>query len=160
MASTLSSVQVAANRPPVVGYSAGVDITVRFEYNLAAALVVNDILYMGDLPAGHLPVDLMVDSDDLDTGGSPAIVLQAGILNAGKTDIDATASGGAGWIGDADVGQAGGMVRMSGRAMSRVAVNDLVDRPIGIKVSTAPATGATSGKVGLTLTYRPSVRNA
>lgn len=160
MASTLSSVQVAANQPPVVGYSAGGDITVRFEYSLAAALVVDDILYMGDLPAGHLPVDFMVDSDDLDTGGSPAIVLQAGILNAGKTDIDTTASGGAEWLGSSTVAQAGGMARMAGKAMSRVVVNDLVDRPIGIKISTAPATGATSGKVGLTLTYRPSVRNA
>ena len=158
MASTLSSVQVAANQPPVVGYSAGGDITVRFEYNLAAALVVDDILYMGDLPAGHLPVDLMVDSDDLDTG--TAIVLQAGILNAGKTDIDTTASGGGEWLGSSTVAQAGGMARMAGKAMSRVVVNDLVDRPIGIKVSTAPGTGATSGKVGLTLTYRPSVRNA
>lgn len=157
MASTLNSVQAAAKQPPVTGSRAGMPVTVRFEYSLSAALVVNDIIYMGDLPAGHLPVDLMVDSDDLDSG--TAIVLQAGILNAGKTDIDATASGGAEWLGSSTVGQAGGMARMSGKAMSRVVVDDTNDRPMGIKVSTAPATGATSGKVGFTITYRPTSFN-
>ncbi len=159
MASTLNSAQAAASQPPVTGSRAGMPVTVRFEYSLSAALVVNDIIYMGDLPAGHLPVDLMVDTDDLDTGGSPAIVLQAGILNAGKTDIDATASGGAEWLGSSTVGQAGGMARMAGKAMSRVAVDDTNDRAMGIKVSTAPATGATSGKVGFTITYRPTSFN-
>lgn len=144
-----------ANRVHAMPEAQGAEVVShRLEYSLGAALALNDIIHLGFLPANHVPVDVMVDSDDLDTNGAPAIIYQAGVLNADEDDIDTTASGGASWIGSSDIGQAGGMARATGIAISRVPRSEHADLPIGIKVSTAPATGATSGKVGMTISYR------
>lgn len=159
MASTFKSTQATAKQAAVDVSQAGIVAAPRYEYNLAAALIINDIIVMGDLPAGHVPVDCIVDSDDLDTNGTPLIVLQAGILNAGQTDIDTTASGGASWIGSSTVAQAGGIARASDKAITRAPVS-AVKQTYGIKVSAAPATGTTTGKVGMTLSYRPVVHGA
>lgn len=129
-------------------------LAVRMEYSLAAALALNDVMYMGDLPADHVPVDFMVDSDDLDTNGAPAIVLGVGIINATDNGLSAAADdGGAGWLLSSNIGQAGGMARPTTNVMSRVKPTT-GSRRLGVHVSTGPATGATTGKVGLTLLYR------
>lgn len=159
-AQTFKSKQVAANEAMVTASQAGVVIACRREFSLTEALELNDIIHFGNLPAGHVPVDVIVDSDDLDTNGTPTIVLQAGILNADKTDIDTTASGGASWIGSSTVGQAGGIARASDKAVARVVPSSTTDQAYGIKVSTGPATGATTGKVGFTLLYRSLVFGA
>ena len=159
MASTFKSAYVLAAQPPVTGDAAGDDVTVRYSYSLSAALVVNDIIYMGDLPPNHVPARLVVDSDDLDTNGTPTIVLQAGILNTALTDIDTTKSGGTEWLGTGTVAQAGGTVTAAAKSFYRVPVDDVNQLPMGIKVSTAPATGTTSGTIGFTITYRPTVYN-
>jgi hypothetical protein len=125
----------------------------RMVYSLAAALALNDIIEMGDIPADHVPVAIDVDCDELDTGAD-AIVLQAGILNSGKTDIDTSASGGGEWLGNSTVGQAGGLAREANQYIKRVAVDATQDRPFGLKVSTGPGTGATSGDVAVTLYYK------
>lgn len=131
-------------------------VAVRMEYSLAAALILDDVIEMGFLPAGHVPVDCIIDSDDLDTNGSPAIDIEVGILNAAKDDIDATASGGAAWTGtDDSVAQAAvGLSRATGRAITRVVPDATDEQSVGIHVTTAPATGATSGDIGMTLLYR------
>jgi len=135
-------------------------LAVRCEFPLVAALVVNDIIELGPLPAGHVPVDFIADSDDIDTNGTPTIILQAGILNAGKTDIDTAASGGAGWIGNSTIGQAGGIARATDKAITRMVSDRAADRPFGIKVSTGPATSAVAGVVAGTLLYRSAQYNA
>lgn len=108
------------------------------------------------MPPGCLPVDLILDSDDLDSG-SPAITLSVGILNAGKTDIDATASGGAAWIASSTVAQAGGLVRPTTVAITRTPVS-ASEQFWGVKVTDAPTTGTTTGTIGATLMYRASVK--
>jgi len=128
-------------------------VAVRMEYSLAAALALNDVLHLGDLPAGHVPVDFIADSDDVDSG-TPAIIFQAGILNTGLTAVDTTKSGGASWIGSSNIGQAGGIARASDKAITRVPVDNVNDLPVGIVVTTGPGTGTTSGKVAGTLLYR------
>lgn len=133
----------------------GAEIVVKkLVYEIGAALIVNDIMHMGDLPAGHTMVDCLLTTDDLDTG-TPAIVLEAGILNTAKTDIDDTKSGAAGgWIGASTVGQAGGLQRAVGVGINRVPVDDANNLPIGVHVSVAPGTGAVTGTVELTVMYR------
>lgn len=131
-------------------------VSMRLEYDLAAALVLNDVLDLGFLPAGHVPVDVMMLSDDVDTGATPLIILSCGILNAAKTAISsAAADGGAAWIVSSTVGQAGGLVRPTTVAIGRVATSES-PRSVGIHITAAPATGTATGKIGLILSYRPS----
>lgn len=129
-------------------------LAIRMEYSLAAALALNDVIYMGDLPANHLPVDFMLDTDDLDTNATPLITLGVGIINATDNGLSAAAAdGGAGWLLASTVAQAGGMARPTTNIMSRV-TNAETARRLGVHVSAAPATGAATGKVGLLLQYR------
>lgn len=131
-------------------------IACRMEYNNAVAYALNDVVEMGLLPAGHLPVDMILDADDLDSNGAPAILLSVGILNAGKTAIDtAASSGGAAWITNSNVAQAGGIARPTAAAITRVAVDNTNSRSVGVLVATGPATG-TAGKIGMTMLYRSS----
>lgn len=129
-------------------------VTVRAEIALVAAdLDANDTGAVAILPAGCVPVAAWVDSEDLDTNGTPTIVAQLGICNAGQTDLStATADGGAVWVTGLTVAQAGGMVAAVGRPMTQVQPA-LVDRFVGIKFSAASATKA-AGRIGVTLQYR------
>ena len=153
----LNSKQVASKTPYISVTKTGDVAAPRQVYALSAALALNDIIVMGSLPQGCLPVDLILDSDDLDTGGSPAITLSVGILNAGQTDIDTTASGGAAWIAASTVAQAGGLVRPTTAAITRTPVSTS-EQFWGIKVAAAPATGAATGTIGATLMYRAAVK--
>lgn len=133
-----------------VPVAAGCELVVcRASFTLTADLAVNDIIQMMDLPAGHVPVDIIVDNDALGAG-----TVSVGILNAGKTDIDTTASGGAAWLTGGAVTSANGLRGDAAglRAMSRCPANQAANQPIGIKIATD--TSATSGTIGLTLLYR------
>lgn len=129
-------------------------IAFRMVYTLTADVAANDIIEMGNLPAGAVPVDLILDNDDMDTGATGTV--SAGILNAGKTDIDVTAASGGGlWLAATSV-QAVGAARADNaglRFMSRVVPDQNNDRPIGIKIVGEPAAAATQ-VIGLTLLYR------
>lgn len=123
----------------------------RAYYTLTADLAANDIIQLMDLPAGHVPVDLIIDTDDLGTTGAVSF----GVLNAGKTDLDTTSdSGGAAWTTSADVATAATGLRADAaglRTMSRVVPKD-VNRALGLKIATD--TTATSGTIGVTMMYR------
>jgi len=126
-------------------------LAIRMEYSIAAVLGLNDVIYMGDLPANHLPVDFILDSDDVSAGAD--VVMGVGIINTTDNGLStATADGGAGWLTGSTIGQAGGIARPTVAAMSRV-TNSETARRVGVHISTA-ATTTTSGKVGLTLLYR------
>jgi hypothetical protein len=155
MSTTYTTSQAALQFQPIDSAEAGDVVSVRGEFSLAAALVVNDIIEMGWLPANCVPVDVIVDTDDLDTG--TAAVLEAGIVGdpfrgtaADTTDTNA-------FIDASTVGQAGGIARMNVVTGPRLAS---VSRPrrFGIKVATAPTTSATTGKIGMTLLYRPKLK--
>lgn len=132
--------------------AAGCEVVVcRAEFALSADLAANDIIQMMDLPAGHVPIDIILDTDDLGTTGAVSV----GLLNSGKTDLDTTASGGAAWLTSGDVATAATGLRADAgglRAMSRCAADASANRAIGIKIATD--TTATSGTIGLTLLYR------
>jgi len=124
----------------------------RASYTLVADVAANDIIELGYLPADAVPVDLILDTDDLDTGATGTV--SVGLLNAGKTDLDTTASGGAAWLTAQSI-QAATAARADAaglRAASRVAKSG-VNRPFGIKIvgETAAAAGAV---IGVTLYYR------
>lgn len=124
-------------------------VVCRASYTLTADLAVGDIIELMPLPAGHVPVDILVDGDALGAG-----TISVGLLTAAKDDLDTTASGGAAWLTGGAVTSAFGLRADAAgiRAMSRCAASQTANRPIGIKIATD--TSATSGTVGLTLLFR------
>ena len=127
-------------------------VCVRMTHDLVAAPLINDTLWLGDLPARCVPVDCLFDSDDLDSNGAPAVTMSVGFLNAAKTDLASTA-----WIVSSNIGQASGMARPTTSTLVKSAVSN-ADQPVGIKFTAAPATFQ-AGTVGLTLFYRAAHSN-
>lgn len=129
-------------------------VSVRMVASLPATHAVNDIIEFGELPEDHVPVDFVLDAADLDSNGAPAIVLSAGLLNAGKTDISAAAAdGGAAWLTGSAIGQAGGMGRPTVRAMWTTQPQAATKRMLGAKITTGAATAA-AGDLAMTIFYR------
>lgn len=120
-----------------------------------AQLILNQIIEMGPLPAGCELVDVILDSDDLDSAG-PSITLDVGIMNgdfgalldsAGNPrTCDATI------ISASTVGGTGGVARPVLATAFRETKSE-TDVGIGVKIHAAPAT-AVAGKIGLTVIYR------
>lgn len=141
----------------------------RFEQDLATAdLAVNTIGVIGILPAGYVPVGLIVDADDLDSNGTPTLAWSVGFGNlygfnaagasapgtAANTLLStATIDGAAALATGVTAGQTGVMVQPLSKALSRVQVAEY-DRYI-VLVATAGAATAVAGKVGVTVLYRP-----
>ena len=129
-------------------------VAVRAEIAVTTALASADILEAMELPEDHVPVDFMVDADDLDDGTD--LTLSVGVLNDDKDDISTvTADGGAAWMVDSTVGQAGGIVRPTTKTVTRVTPSSTTRRMLGLKV-TAASTDANAGVVGLTVWLRAS----
>ena len=139
---TYTAASATVQFPPATASVAGDVKAVRGEITVDTALALNDVVNVCKLPAQHVPVDFIADSDDHDSGGSPAIVLKVGI----GSDDDAL-------ISSTNIAQAGGVARMDAVAGLRMAPSD-TDRYVFFTVSTGPATGATGGKLGGTLLYR------
>lgn len=145
----LYSNAITRNKPaPTAG--SNTTITVREEYDILAALVINDTIDLVKIPVGYVPVDVTLDTDDLDTGATAAVVLSAGLRKAdGTTDAPAC------FIVGSTVGQAGGVARAAVKEGFRLAAATVV-RNVYVTVTTAPATSVTSGKIGVTVSYRPA----
>jgi hypothetical protein len=124
----------------------------RFTLAMATAdLALNTIGQIGILPAGCIPVQLLVDGTDMDSGVA-AEVFQVGILDATGTAFStAAADGGAAWGSTTAVNIAFQQQILSQPMMTVTSTNS--DRKIGVKVTTAPTT-AVAGTLGLTLIYR------
>lgn len=114
--------------------------SVTGKYSLTAALVLNDVIQMVKIPAGHQVVDVILSADDLDTNGTPLISLTVG-------DGDDTAR----FIAASTIGRTGGVARLDQKAgLQKVyTAEDTVD----VKVSAAPATGAVTGDITCTVKY-------
>jgi hypothetical protein len=134
------SVQMTAPRYPVSGPGiGGRNIhSERGEFSLTAALALNDTVDLFYLPKGFRVTGGFVKVDDLDTGGSPAIVLAVG--DSGDDDR---------YFTGLTTGQAGGV--STTMAATGVDYATTAKTLVQLKVTTAPATGATSGTVVVTL---------
>lgn len=137
-------------RPMPVAQGAEI-ISVRMEFSLTAALAAADIIEFGFLPADHVPVDYVIDNDDLDSGAT--VTTDFGILTSAGTAVStAAADGGAKWE------SAGTWLR--GVVPARPVTNPVfrvepssANRKVGMVMAAGPST-ASSGKIGVTLTYR------
>lgn len=156
-------------KPMPTGDAAGGVHSVRFTLAMAVAdLDANDIGPIGILPAGHVPVSMVVDGTDMDTS-TAALVVQFGIGNlnlkdaAGAVSADlkntlmstVAADGGAAWGSSVNTGTDAAFIQqILSRPMTQVTPVDY-DRYIIAKITTAP-TAAAAGTLGLTLNYRPA----
>jgi hypothetical protein len=136
------------SRPVVTPDCAGDVVFQRFYFDLAAALALGDIIELGILPAETTIVDAYLDSDDLDTNGAPAIKLDVGLMSGTPGVIDGARTVGTELFAADTTAQAGGVTRMSKQTGFRIATAT-TDRSIGVKVNTAPATGATTGRIAV-----------
>lgn len=135
-----------------LGSEAGDVVTELFEYSLAAALVVGDIIELAVLPTYATVVDAILISDDLDTGGSPALTLDVGIMSGEVGVLDAARTCGNEIFSGSTVGQAGGTARPTLASAFRIAAIE-GHRSIGVKVAAGPTTGTATGKIQLRLFY-------
>jgi len=126
-------------------------VSARGSVAVDGTLTADDILKLVPLPANCVLMDLVLDTDDLDTHETPTITLDVGILNAAFEAIES----GQEFLTESTIAQAGGVVRASTavKALCRIPPS-MSTRYLGVKVHTAAATAAASGTVGLTVTYR------
>jgi len=140
MATTYQSYQVAkGNTPRAV--SPGV-YSIYGEFALSAALVVNDVIQMVSVPNGARVLNIMLNSDDLDTAG-PAIVLDVGDGNDTNRFIDGALVAQAATANNVDM-----MDLTYGNTAGfgyKYTQNDTID----VLVETGPTTGATTGTIKL-----------
>lgn len=108
------------------------------------ALALADVVNLAKLPANHVPVDVIIDTAELDSG--TAIVLDIEIY-------DPVAVASYPVIAGATVGQAGGVARLDlADALNMAPVDN--DCYLRATVATGPTTGTTTGKLAGTLMYR------
>lgn len=112
----------------------------RALYNLTAALALNDTIELFDIPARARIVGGFVLVDDLDTNGTPTIALAVG--DAGDDDR---------YFSGVTVAQTGGL--SSALALTGIDYVTAAKTRVIAKVTTGPATGATSGKIVVVLHY-------
>lgn len=131
----------AVLRPSISADCAGEQVAQTGIYDLKAALVVNDTIDLCILPAEMVLDELIISTVDLDAHATPAIVFDVGLYDA----VGATSSQTA-FITGSTIGQAGGIARLANFAGHQIRAVGY-DRLIRLKVTTAPATGATTGRI-------------
>ena len=116
----------------------------------STTIVVGDIGVCTILPAFHVPVDLIGDIGDCDSGS--ALVFEVGfVANDSGADDDPDAFG-SGYT----TGQAGGVFRANSAGFMRIAAADH-DRKVGIQVTTAGVSPSTPGVVSITMLSRRAI---
>jgi len=107
-------------------------------YTLTAALTQGQVIPMVAVPAGARVLDVTLSADDLDGGAGLALDVGDG------ADADR-------YLAASTVAQGGGVARLSTHAGHgyRYAAGDTID----VTVQTAPAAGATSGSLKLSVLF-------
>ncbi len=127
----------------LVGDCAGDVVVNDFYVDLAVGdLLLNNVIDLGVLPGGHTVTNAFLIADDLDTGGSPAITVDIGLMTGTPGDSVSVRTVGAEMFSAANAAQTGAApVQMSLKSGYTIMANQ-ADRSIGVKISAAPATAA------------------
>lgn len=148
----LWSKQALATNPVPGIHSAGEVHVVEGKYDLAAALADEDVVALTRIPPGCIPIDARLELDELDTGAD-AIVVDLALMEQGAVAALANSE----LIKDSTLGQAGGVARMDQLDAARRAVLEVSvekERYVVLHVTTAPGTGATSGRIKASVFFR------
>lgn len=148
----LWSEQGKAHNPTAGIHSAGEVHVAEGKYDLAAALADEDVVVLTRIPPGCIPIDARLELDELDTGAD-AIVVDLALMEMGAVAALANSE----LIKDSTLGQAGGVARMDQLDTARRAVLEAAvdkERYVVLHVTTAPGTGATSGRIKASVLFR------
>ncbi len=107
----------------------------------AAQLLLNNVIDIGLLPAGHTVSDMALLSADLDTNGTPLVALDVGIMSGTPGDIVSVRTCGAEFFA-ADIAARTGVLSRMTLATGMKVQPTSADRSIGVKIQAAPATAA------------------
>lgn len=132
----------------VTAPTAGDVIVQQYWIDVTAAQIEAGAMFdVGILPAYHTVTDMILIPDDLDTGGSPALTLDVGLLSGTPGDATSDRTIGAEFFSDSTAGQGATVTRMSLATGFKVLPTE-TDRSIGVKVETDAATAA-AGRIRL-----------
>lgn len=147
--------QVKAQKAIPASLDGVATIAITGEFTVPAGLAANDIIEFGGLPAGHIPVDIVVNFPDADSNGTPTIAFDSGLITGrfGDPVLGSRACGNE-FFAASTAAQAGGVARLS-KSLSGVAPS-LQEKGWGLKVSTGAATLATGGTIRATLFVAPA----
>lgn len=155
MSVVFQSRQIKMNRAAVTASGANDVIPLVATFTLTAALTINNIIEMLELPPGYVPVDVKVVVDDLDAGA--AAVFKAGVLTGTVGDtVFANRTCGAEFMTGKTTMQAGGIVAADVAAGYQLAPTT-TRRSLGLQITTAPGTSATAGTVKMIVLARPQL---
>ena len=141
----LKSTNVAGARPAVYPDEAGKVLVSDGTYEITAAENVDEqTIALCSLPAGCIPLDFTLIVDDLDSHGTPAIVVDGGGIAATEDSVDRI------MIPASTVAQAGGIARSTLFPMVAPVETETL---FGIHSTTAAGTAA-AGTIRGILMYR------
>lgn len=146
---TFKSADIAGKQPTISGCCAGEVYAVLASVAVSAALAEGDFIQGVKLPVGAKVVDLKVQATDIDTGSTPAIVMDFGVLNAAENDVAVTL------IAGSTIGKAGGNDDVDAGKLDDLlgyAPDYVNERVVGAKVTTAAATAA-AGTIYFSVLY-------
>lgn len=111
-------------------------------------LADGDLIDLGLILGNTTVSEVLIDSDDLDTNGTPAMSIDVGVMSGTPGDGTSVRTVGSEFFAADTTVRAGGVARMTKSAGFRVAASQ-ADRSIGLKVVAAAATQAstTTGKL-------------
>lgn len=158
MATLRQAIEILALNP-VLSADGLEPVAISGNFVVPAGLALNDVIELAPLPAGYVPLDVTLDSEDADSNGAPAMVLDVGLLSGDFGVVDNTRTCGANFIAASTVAQAGGIARMAAIGSTRIAPTTN-DRGVGVLVKAAAATLTVGAKMTLTLWCRPAINGA
>ncbi len=145
MPNAYETVQASVRGQMLEACRAGEVKTVRVKYSIDTTNnqlgAVNNTIRFLKLPPNHVPVDGLVDCDDLDANGAPTLLFDFGL------DIDTDC-----FLDNSAIGQAGGLARFDKKAGFRIGDSNDV-RYVMLTVVTPAATNAV-GDIYVTFSYR------
>lgn len=116
----------------------------------ATGLLVNDIFELAAIPPNMRVAELVLDSDDLDSNGTPLITLAVGIMSGQWGDTSQSRTCGAEFFSGLQIARTGGVATPSLASAYRTGKAAFA-RSIGVQITALAAT-AVAGTIGLTVT--------
>lgn len=133
---------------------AGDGVVNRFYIDVTPAmLVAGNIFDIGILPAGHTVIDAILCPTDLDTNGTPTITLDVGIMSGFIGNTTDVRTSGAEIFAASNAAQTGSVARPTLPSAFSITAAP-INRSIGVKVVTGPATAA-AGRIKLIVWVAP-----
>lgn len=137
------------NLESIPPHSAGVTYVSDDVVELDDAVVADNIIGLGFLPADCIPIDIVISSDQLDSNTTATMKFDVGILNDAGDDLESIL------VKDCEAGDAVNVTRGNYTAMMGIARNETADRVLAAKVTTVAATPA-AGELRAAMSYRAS----